>query len=286
MVISELLKKGVTLIEGKEYTDPILESILVLSKLLQVDKSYIYIHLDKEVDEDIINKFTQIMEKRKAGYPFQYIFKEREFMGLDFYVEEGVLIPRPETELMVEYIIEYIKNNFKDKNINILDIGVGSGAISISIGKYCQNARIYGIDIGDIPIKVSNINKERHNLENVSFHQGDLFNPLKGLGLGKDFQIIISNPPYIKSKDIENLQVDVKRFEPRLALDGGEDGLRFYREITNKGKNYLKSGGILIYEIGYDQGNDVKNILSEEGFKDISILKDLQGYDRVIFGFL
>lgn len=286
MVIGELLKIGMTLIEGKEYTDPILESILVLSRLLDVDKSYVYVHLDDEVGEDIEHRFICIMKKRKEGYPLQYIFKEREFMGLDFYVEEGVLIPRPETELMVEYIIEYIDKNYKDQNIKVLDIGSGSGAISISIGKYCPNTRVYGVDIGDVPIKVSNINRDNYGLSNVSFHKGNIFEPLEKLDIDDEFQIIASNPPYIRSRDIETLQVDVREFEPRLALDGGADGLIFYREISSKGKRYLKHGGMLIYEIGYDQGNDIREILLEQGFSNISILKDFQGHDRVIIGFL
>lgn len=285
MVISELLKKGVALIEGKEYSNPILESILVLSTLLDKDKTYIYTHLDEKVEEDIQDKFIYIMEKRKEGYPLQYLLKERQFMGLDFYIEEGVLIPRPETELMVEYIIDYIEKKYGNKEVNVLDIGVGSGAISLSIAKHLQNTRVYGIDIGYIPIKVANINKERFQLENVKFYQGDLFQALELAGIDESFHVIISNPPYIRSRDIENLQDDVKKFEPMLALDGGEDGLMFYRKISNQSKKYLKSRGMLIYEIGYDQGSDVRDILIKEGFIDISVLKDLQGHDRVIFGF-
>lgn len=285
MVISELLNKGVTLIEGKEYSDPILESILVLSTILNVDRTYVYTHLDKEVSQASQERFISIMEKRKAGHPLQYLLKEKQFMGLDFYVEEGVLIPRPETEIMVEYIIDYIEKNYGVKQVNVLDIGIGSGAISLSIAKYLENTRVYGIDIGYIPIKVANINKDRFGLENVEFYQGDLFEPLESAGVKEKFHIIISNPPYIKSKDIEKLQEEVRNFEPMLALDGGEDGLVFYRKITAQSKGYLKSKGMLIYEIGYDQGLDVKEILIEEGFKDISILKDYQGHDRVVLGF-
>lgn len=286
MVISELLKKGVALIEGKEYSNPILESILVLSTILKKDKSYIYTHLDEEVNKDIEDRFLSIMEKRKKGYPLQYLLQEWEFMGLDLYIEEGVLIPRPETELMVEYIINYVKKNYGDNKVNILDIGVGSGAISISLAKYIENSRVYGVDIGYIPIKVANINKEKFNLDNVKFYQGDLFQALDKAGIEEKFHIIASNPPYIKSKDIENLQIEVREFEPMLALDGGEDGLLFYRKITKESKRYFKSKGMLIYEIGYDQGSAVREILVNEGFDNISILKDLQGHDRVILGFI
>ncbi|MBC8590107.1 peptide chain release factor N(5)-glutamine methyltransferase [Wansuia hejianensis] len=286
MVIDELLKIGVTLVEGNEYSNPILESILVLSNLLDVDKTYIYIHGKKEVNKDIEDRFIKIMKKRKTGYPIQYILGEREFMGLNFHVEEGVLIPRPETELMVEYIIDYINKEYPMENINVLDLGIGSGAISLSIGKYCANTMVYGVDIEYKPIYVGNINKDRFNLSNVNFYQGDLFEAIEDLDLKNKIHIIASNPPYIKTKDLESLQKDVRDFEPKTALDGGEDGLDFYRKISHKSKNYLIHGGLLIYEIGYDQGNQVKSILDGEGFTNISILKDLQGHDRVVLGFM
>ena len=138
--------------------------------------------------------------------------------------------------------------------------------------------------IGDIPLKVANINKDKFNLTNVNFYKGDLFDGVKGLGLENKTHIIASNPPYIPREDIKGLQIEVKDFEPMLALDGGLDGLDFYRRITKNSKGYLVNGGLLIYEIGYDQGEAVRNILIQEGFGDIHILKDLQGHDRVVLG--
>lgn len=270
----------------RQYKDLPLDSILILCKLLNKDKSYIYTYGDKEVSKEVEDKFLKLMKKRASGYPIQYILGQREFMGLDFYLEEGVLVPRPDTEILVEYIIEFIKKKYKDETINILDLGIGSGAISLSLGFFCENSYIYGVDISPIAIKVANINKERFNLSNVSFYKGDLFDPLKDLNLERTFHIIVSNPPYISSDEIENLDVTVKDFEPRLALDGGLDGLDFYRRITSWSKEYLRDGGLLIYEIGYDQGEKVKKIISLEGFKDVSILKDLQGHDRVVLGFM
>ena len=151
---------------------------------------------------------------------------------------------------------------------------------------YDKNSYVFGVDISPFAIKVANINKERFNLSNVSFYKGDLFDALKDHNLERAFHIIVSNPPYISSDEIENLDVTVKDFEPRLALDGGLDGLDFYRRITSGSKEYLRDGGLLIYEIGYDQGEKVKKIISLEGFKDVSILKDLQGHDRVVLGFM
>ncbi len=281
MVVSELIAKGMTLIEGKEYSNPRLESILVLSHLLKVDKNYIYIHGDKNVEESIKNEFIYIMEKRASGYPLQYLLNEEEFMGLSFYVQEGVLIPRPDTEVLVEFIIDYIKK----QEINVLDIGIGSGAISLSIAEYCPNTRVYGIDIEEIPIKIANLNKEKLKISNANFYQGDLFGALDTHNIDEKFHIIVSNPPYIKTSDIEELQIEVKDHEPWIALDGGEDGLDFYRKISKDASNYLMDKGMLIYEIGYDQGIQVMDILNKEGFQNISILKDYQGNDRVVYGF-
>jgi len=282
--IKELLKKGRDLIKYNKYSSPNLEPIWVLSNLLNVDNSYIHTHLDMKIDKVIEERFIFIMKERKKGYPLQYLLNEQEFMGLNFYVEEGVLIPRSETEIMVEYIIDYINNNYKEKNINILDIGVGSGAISLSIAKEFPNIRVIGTDIGYIPIKVANINKENLRVKNVNFIQGDLFEALKSEDINKKFDIIISNPPYIKSTNINTLQKEVKGFEPKLALDGGKDGLDFYRKISKESKRYLNSRGMLIYEIGYDQGEDVNDILVKEGYSNIAIIKDLQKHDRIILG--
>lgn len=276
MVINDLLKKSPLNIP---------ESILILCKLLDRDKSYIYTYGDMKVSPSVVDKFLELMEKRLSGYPLQYILGEWEFMGLNFYLEEGVLVPRPDTEILVEYIIEYIKRQYNNIELNILDLGVGSGAISLSIANYCKNAVVYGVDISDIAIKVANTNKDRLNLLNVNFFKGDLFEPLEKKDLKGKLQIIASNPPYISKDGIEKLHTTVKDFEPRLALDGGVDGLDFYRKITPISKEFLVDNGLLIYEIGFDQGEEVKTIMNLEGFKEISILKDLQGLDRVVLGF-
>ncbi len=285
MVINELLAIGMNSLKDLDYCNPLFESRLILAKILNVDKSYIYTYGDLEVSEEAQEEFLSLIKKRSTAYPMAYLLNEKQFMGLDLYVEEGVLIPRPDTEVLIEYVIDYIEKTYKDKKINILDVGIGSGAISLSLGKYCPNARVYGMDIGYKPIKVSNINKERLKLNNVSFHQGDLFQAIDNLKLQGQCEIIISNPPYIREGDIKSLQKDVVDYEPRLALDGGLDGLDFYRKITHEGKKYLTKNGLLIYEIGFDQGQDLKKIMTNEGYRDIEIIKDLQGLDRVVLGF-
>ena len=284
MVINDLLKVGMDTLKEVEYCNPLFDSRLMLGHILKVDISYIHTYGDKKVSQEDEDRFLENIKKRSTGYPMAYILNEKQFMGLDFYIEEGVLIPRPDTEILVEYVIQYIENNYKNIDINILDIGIGSGAISLSVGKYCPNTRVYGMDIGYTPIKVSNINKEKLSLSNVSFHQGDLFGAIKDLGLENKCEIIISNPPYISKDHIKTLQKDVVDYEPLLALDGGIDGLDFYRKITAEAKNFLVKDGLLIYEIGYDQGIAVKNIMLKEGYKEIKIIKDLQGLDRVVLG--
>lgn len=283
MVIDQLLQEAVNLLSSNEYSNPNMEARLILSHLLKVDKSYTYAHGDEKVGPDIEAKYMDMVRLRATGYPLQYILKRTEFMGLDFYVEEGVLVPRPDTEILVEYLLDYLDGQDKAKKL-ILDIGIGSGAISLSVANYCKNCHVYGIDIDDIPIRVANINKERLKLDNVDFLQGDLFSPLESMNLEEGFHVIASNPPYIPEKDIDGLQIEVSKYEPRLALSGGEDGLDFYRIISKEASKYLKAGGLLVYEIGHDQAGQVRNILLDEGYENIRIMKDLQGLDRVVSG--
>lgn len=284
MEINQLLRTGVDMIKDREYGNPVLEATMVLETLLDVDRIYIYTHGKEKVEQATLDKFLELMKKRAKGYPIQYILNEKEFMGLNFYIEEGVLIPRPDTEILVEYILNYIDINYKDKSINLLDLGIGSGAIALSIANYKRHINVYGVDSSDIAMKVASINRKKFNLNNVKLYKGDLFQGIKELGLEGKFHIIASNPPYISKEEIQTLQKEVKDFEPMAALDGGEDGLDFYRIIVPESKKYLMNNGLLIFEIGWEQGKTVSNLLLDEGFKNIKILKDLQGLDRVVLG--
>lgn len=285
MVINELLQLGVEKLGEREYLDPLLESIIILSFLQNVDKSYIYTHGDKEVSEEIVDKFLNFIEKRKEGYPLSYILKEKEFYGLDFYIEEKVLVPRPDTEILVEWIINKVNNEFKDRHLNIVELGTGSGCIALTLAYYLKNTKVFAVDIDDVALKVASINRNNLNLnDRVSLYKGDLFNGISSLQLEGKIDIIVSNPPYIPTNAISELQIEVRKYEPKKALDGGEEGLLFYRRIVPESKKYLKSGGILAFEIGYDQGMKVKKLLEDNGFKDISIIKDFQGLDRVVVG--
>lgn len=258
---------------------PRLDVETLLQKVLDVDRLYILLNLDKSLSDDEEKLFNKFIEERLSNRPIAYIVENREFMGLDFYVKEGVLIPRPDTEVLVEEVIELCK----DKGpINILDIGTGSGAITVSLAKYLVNAKITSVDISDIALEIGEKNAQSNDVDDrITFIKSDLFT-----NIDKDmkFDIIVSNPPYIKKEVIETLDKQVKDFEPYNALEGGIDGLDFYRAITTQGKNYLNKGGILAYEVGHDQSEDVSKLMEKDGYANIYTRKDLQQIDRVVIG--
>lgn len=203
-------------------------------------------------------------------------------MGLDFFVKEGVLIPRPDTETLVEEIIDLCKD--KNEEVDILDIGTGSGAITVSLAKYITNSKVMSFDISEIPLQVGKINAINNDVDNkIEFVKSDVFSAIKDKEI--QFDVIVSNPPYIPKKDIETLHTQVKDYEPYNALEGGEDGLDFYRQITKESIDYLKQGGILAYEVGHDQAEDVSEIMKSYGYTKIYKKKDIQGIDRVVIGF-
>lgn len=269
--------------ELKEISDtPRLDVELILQKSLgDVDRIYIHINLNKELSNDEYNLFLSMIKDRINGRPVAYIVGNREFMGLDFFVKEGVLIPRPDTEVLVEEIIELCKN--KDE-VEILDIGTGSGAITVSLAKYIEKSTIKSLDISDIPLEVGKKNAMNNDVDNkIEFIKSDLFSSIKDKNI--KFDVIVSNPPYIPKKDMDTLHTQVKDYEPYNALEGGIDGLDFYRDITDQSKCYLKEDGILAYEVGHDQAKDVSDIMKDNGYTKIYTKKDIQGIDRVVIGF-
>ena len=250
MVIKDLLLEGIKELNNKENINAQLEVRLILAHILKVDKSYLYGHTDIEVSLEDVDRFKSLVEMRRKGRPIAYILNEKEFMGVDLYVEEGVLIPRGDTEIIVEYVIDYINNTFGDSPFNLLDIGIGSGAISLVLAKTFPNARVIGLDLFEKPLKVAGKNKINLGLKNVDFIKSDLFSSLNKEEFYNYFDIIVSNPPYIPEGDIEDLEDDVKAFEPKEALSGGQDGLDFYRKISKEARVFLKDHGLLVYEIG------------------------------------
>ena len=215
---------------------------------------------------------------KKVGELF--ILGTCEFMGLDFYVEEGVLIPRGDTEIIVE---EVLNNIDEDAEINVCDLCCGSGAIGLSLANYRKNIIVDLVDIDDIPEKVTRKNiRELELSKRCGFIKSDLLSEV--IKKGNKYDILVSNPPYIRTEVINTLMEDVKDYEPHLALDGGEDGLIFYRRIIDESLEVLKENGILAFEIGHDQGEDVKNLMIEKGYYDVKVIKDLAGLDRCVIG--
>lgn len=227
----------------------------------------------ENVDEKAAAKYMCAIERRANGEPLQYITHESNFCGLDFYVDENVLVPRFDTEILVEKVLEENKTS----NNRVLDLCTGSGCIAITLAKL-GGYEVYGSDISRAALEVADKNAETNGV-NITFYESDMLNQLNDL---KDLDIIVSNPPYIKSAVCETLMPEVKDHEPRMALDGDKDGLKFYRIIANEAPKHLKKGGRLYLEIGYDQAEEVCELLKANGFKDIKVVKDLSKLDRVI----
>ncbi|SHH38620.1 release factor glutamine methyltransferase [Caloranaerobacter azorensis DSM 13643] len=286
--IKSLLQEGMNILNEGDFKTPLLDAQLILCYTLSVDKLYIYTHPNDKVNVETVDKFFEFINRRREGYPVQYIIQKQEFMGLEFNVAEGVLIPRPDTEILVEKVIEIVDNSLLKgkKRINIVDIGTGSGAITLSLAYYLKNAFVYSIDISKKALDVAKENSKKFGLEDrVLFLEGSLFKPLSTLNLDNNIDVVVSNPPYIPTDEIEKLQIEVSKYEPRTALDGGEDGLDYYREIVKDLSKYLTDNGVIAFEIGYNQGQDVKELLVNSGlFKKIEIIKDLSGHDRVVVG--
>ena len=280
VTIEKLLKDGIDIIKQREFNSPKLEVELILCYLLQKDRIYLHLNRKEEVSEEIKDKFYKLAEKRNNGYPLQYITNSQEFMGLDFYVQEGVLIPRPDTETLVETVINIVKERY-NKEIKILDLGTGSGAIALSLAYYLRNSFVTAIDISDIAVETTKINIKKHNLNNIKVIKGNIFEDI----LGEKFDVLVSNPPYIESDEIKNLQTEVSVYEPRLALDGGVDGLDYYKPIVELFKKICEENGVLAVEIGRQQKKSVEEIfLNSKAFKEVKAYRDLAGNDRVIIG--
>lgn len=269
--ISVLLQKGKDIL--KQNNIDISEARLLLAFVLNVSTSMLM--TINECDSNIETKYFECIEKRVQGMPFAYIVGKQEFMKLPFIVTPKVLIPRPDTEILVQSAIDIACTMGKEK-VNVLDMCTGSGCIAISISKYIDNSNVIGVDISQEALEIAQKNSELNNVE-VTFIQSNLFENVSKT----KFDIIVSNPPYIPTQDIQNLQSEVKN-EPILALDGGKRGLDIYMQIISNAKDFLNYQGYLILEIGYNQAKDVKEMLQANGYSDIVVKKDLSNNDRVV----
>lgn len=278
MKIKDILKNGIEILEKNDIEEATLKARMLLSNILEENKEYLIIHSEDEINDRIKDLYLEKIDRLKNCEPIQYIINKQEFMGFDFYVDSNVLIPQPDTEILVEEVL-MISKSIQKENIKILDLCTGSGAIAISLSKILENnkATVYGSDISENALKIA----EKNAIDNDSkiiFLNSDIFN---NISQEYKFDVIVSNPPYIETEELKTLPEEVKN-EPYIALDGGEDGLHFYREIIKNAKEYLKQDGYLAFEIGYNQKNQVENLLDEYGYKNIYSKKDLAGNDRVV----
>lgn len=269
MNISELLVNGKHLL--KDIEDGNIKARILLEYILKLSREKIVSNPNIEVSDNNVESYLNKINDIKNGMPIQYITNKQEFMKLNFYVDKNVLIPQPDTEILVEKAIEICNNHGND--IKILDLCTGSGAIGISIAKNIKNAKVYATDIKNTVIDIAKQNAKQNNVDNIEFIVSDMFENIQE----KDFDIIVSNPPYIETDVIKTLPTEVRN-EPIIALDGGKDGLKFYKIILSEYKKYLKKDGYLLLEIGYNQAKCVGELIN----LNYSIIEDLAGNDRVI----
>ncbi len=274
MTIKQAITKGMIMLKSNNVESPKLKARLLLQYVLDKPRQYIIVYDNKEIDKQQQWQYFVNIEKLTKGIPLQHITHRQEFMKMDFFVDENVLIPRPDTEILVEEVIKIAQ---KYDSPRILDLCTGSGAIAISLKKFVPNADITAVDISEKALEIAQKNAKKLETK-INFLKSDLFDKLDN----KKFDIIVSNPPYIRKDEIKKLSEEVQK-EPKIALDGGEDGLDFYRIIAEQAINYLKTGSFLCFEIGYNQKNDVIKIIEDEqNYKNTYCKKDLYGNDRII----
>ena len=275
MNIENILNEGINILQKNKIANPQLDSEILLSNSIKRDKKHIILNPKEILNSEQLEKFNSLIERRKKGEPIAYLINKKEFWKDEFFVNKDVLIPRPDSELIIEQVL---KINSKDNQLQILDIGTGSGCILLSILKERSNFYGTGIDISKKSINVSKFNAKQLNLTNrVKFFHSSVDNFNNG-----KYDIIVSNPPYIEQLSLKYLEKDVVNFEPKLALSGGFDGFSKIRKVINKTNNLIKKNGKFILEIGFNQKNKVIKILKEEGFYVNKAIKDYGNNDRCI----
>ena len=276
--VFEVLKAASERFSAAQIENPRLDAEILLAHVLKWRRLNLYIDSDKILSLESVLRFNELVNRRLEGIPVAYLTGSKEFFGLKFAVNENVLIPRPETEILTEFVGEYLRG--LDSEVIFADLGTGSGAIAVSILKFVKNSRAVAVDVSESALEVAKFNANKfHVSDRVKFYCGNLFETLEG----QIFNAIVSNPPYIPTLELKKLQIEVKR-EPQLALDGGEYGLRFYRRIISDAPRFLADGGLLAVEIGINQADSVKNLFEQANFNDIMILNDLSGIERIVAG--
>ena len=278
MQIIDLINKGSEYLRNSNIKSYQLDSEILLSNVLKKKRENLIVDYSKEVSQESIKNFRELIMRRSNNEPVAYILKTKEFWSKDFIVDRNTLIPRPETELLSQTIIDIYKN----KKIFMLDIGTGTGCILLSVLSELKKSNGIGIDISKKTIKIAKLNSKKHNLSSRSKFYTRKFSEFYGY----KFDLVVSNPPYIKSLEIKNLSEDIKRFEPKIALDGGNDGLDVIKKVIYKSKTILKKLGTLALEIGNGQHYKVSQILKDQGFRDRILVKDYQSNVRCILASL
>ena len=286
--VGQALKNINKLFQNNGITNSERETEILLSYFLGMNRSEIYLNSDKILKDIEKTRLEKKIQKRIDKIPLQYITKHQEFMGIDFLVEKGVLIPRPETEILVEEVIGRLKNYKYSNNLKVVDLGTGTGIIAISIAKFIKDIIIYATDISKKSLQIAFKNAQRHYCKDkIIFLQGDLFEPFIGRIKKRSLDGIISNPPYINSYDFKLLPPEIKNNEPEIALYGGIDGLDYYRKIIRKSPQYLKKNGFIALEIGLSQYQKIEEmVLKNENYKqNVEIIKDYSGIERVVIAY-
>lgn len=293
LLVKEMLTMGEKQLMDSDIADAARDCKILYCYMMDIPFSKIILEYQNMLQDRLCEKYFELIDRRSSGEPVQYIMGSQEFMGLEFIVNENVLIPRQDTETLVEDALEIINTgtlrgedmDVKRKEWDILDLCTGSGAIGVSLARIANKVNVTCSDISEGAIKVAKENAQKHGVaKSVKFEQGDLFKPFSKHFRKQKFDMIISNPPYIKSSVIPTLQKEVCEHEPISALDGGESGLDFYERIVSGVGSHLQKGGVLLLEIGHDQGEAVSGLLSRNGdFTSIRVLKDLANRDRIVF---
>ena len=276
MTYREAIVLGEKNLQQADIADAKTDSWLLLAMACKIDHTYYYMHIDEEMSEEQVREFEVLIRKRAERVPLQYITGEQEFMGLTFHVNSNVLIPRQDTETLVEEALKVIKPGMK-----VMDMCTGSGCVLISILKNAHDVEGIGYDISKQAINVAKENAKFNEVPAV-FERSDLFEDV----VENDFDVIVSNPPYIPTDLVATLMPEVSQFEPREALDGKGDGLYFYSRILEQCKNYMKQDGYILFEIGCEQGDAVSTMMRLAGFSEVHVIKDLARNDRVVMGHL
>lgn len=274
----DLLNKSIEYLKNKGISEAKLDTELIFAEVLKYDRMMLTLSFSREITEEEKGKIREMLKLRAIDkLPIQYILGFEEFYGRKFTVNKKVLIPRPETELLVEQCIKRLAEN---RGKTVLDIGTGSGAIGITIAKELPNTKVLACDLSEEALEVAKLNAVNNGCENIKFLKSDVLSEITF----KAFDLIVSNPPYIPQFEYETLQEEVKRHEPAMALTDNKDGFYFYKKISREAMEYLNAKGILAFEVGYNQGEDVKGFMEKAGFKDAVIIKDYQNLDRIVIG--